>query len=407
LGIVQLIEFIAFTIPFSYFPNYAVSLGAQVASIGLYTSSFMLAMALLSPKIGALSDRFGRKRILLLGLLGDVVVGSLSGLAPNWIWLLLIRIVNGAASAAAMLPAEALLIDLVPEQKRGEVSGFVMAMGMIGRSIGPVFGGLIQWSTHSFGFTLLNSYRIPYFVDSLLAALAVALVAYRVKEPKHLGRRPEKHNPTGVGGHSTKVKLSTSIKVLLVNSFVAGIGVGFIMPISVLFYTDKFGIEPFAIGLIISVTGFIGISATWFAGRLSDKIGRKPVVAFGGIVSRICTLALPLTFNINQATTVTAIRSLGFNIFMPAMRALRADVVPEEYRGRVFGMFMTAFTAGDIIGPIIGTWLYSLYRFETLEIGTFFFPGYGIPFLVNAVIGLISIIFVIFLVEEKRLRATD
>lgn len=109
LGIVQLIESIAFSIPFSYFPNYAISLGASVASIGLFTSSFMLAMAVLSPKLGVLSDRVGRKKILLCGLLGDVVLGILTGLAPNWIWLLLIRVLNGAASAAAMLPAQALL----------------------------------------------------------------------------------------------------------------------------------------------------------------------------------------------------------------------------------------------------------------------------------------------------------
>jgi len=140
LGIVQLIESIAFSIPFSYFPNYAILLGASVASVGLFTSSFMLSSALLSPKLGSLSDRLGRKKIIVWGLLGDVLLGNLTGLVPNWIWLLLIRVLNGAVSAAAMLPAEALLIDLVSEDVRGEASGFFMAMGMIGRSIGPVFG---------------------------------------------------------------------------------------------------------------------------------------------------------------------------------------------------------------------------------------------------------------------------
>ncbi|NIO36663.1 MFS transporter, partial [Candidatus Bathyarchaeota archaeon] len=91
--------------------------------------------------------------------------------------------------AAAMLPAEALLIDLVSEHVRGEASGFVMAMSMIGRSIGPVFGGSIQWLAHSTGFSLLDSYRIPYFVDSVLALLALALVAYKIEEPEHAAVR--------------------------------------------------------------------------------------------------------------------------------------------------------------------------------------------------------------------------
>ena len=181
LGTVQFIESIAFTIPYSYFPNYAISLGASVASIGLFTSSFMLSIAVLSPKLGSLSDRKGRKKIILFGLTGDIVLGILTGLAPNWVYLLLIRVLNGAVSGAVMVPAEALLMDSVPSEKRGSASGFVMAMSMIGRSIGPVFGGSIQWTSHAFGLNLTDSYRIPYFVDSVLAFSALILVMYKLK----------------------------------------------------------------------------------------------------------------------------------------------------------------------------------------------------------------------------------
>jgi len=401
LGMVQLIESIAFSIPFSYFPNYAISLGSSVASIGLFTSSFMLSSALLSPKLGGLSDRLGRKKVIVWGLLGDVVLGILTGLVPNWIWLLLIRVFNGAVSAAAMLPAEALLIDLVSEHVRGEASGFVMAMGMIGRSIGPVFGGSIQWLASSMGFSLLDSYRVPYFVDSALAFFAFALVAYKIKEPKRHTVGPEDEFRVQSVNQSVKTKFSMSIKVVLLTSFITGIGVGFIMPISVLFYGDKFGIEPIEIGFITTVAGLIGISVSWLAGRASDRIGRKPLIALGGISARICTIILPVTLDVNQAAVLMSLRSVGFNLFMPANRALRADIVPEEARGRMFGMFMTAFTAGDIVGPIVGTWLYSLYRFETLTILGFPFPGYGVSFLVYSILGIISVILLVALVDRK------
>lgn len=400
LGIVQLIESIAFSIPFSYFPNYAISLGASVASIGLFTSSFMLSMAMLSPKLGGLSDRLGRKKIIIWGLVGDVVMGILTGLAPNWVWLLLIRILNGAATAAAMLPAEALLIDLVSEYRRGEASGFVMAMGMIGRSVGPVFGGSIQWLAYSAGFSLLDSYRVPYFVDSILALLAVALVTFRIREPL-IVTKPRPETKIVDGPVNKPVRLPLSIKVVLITSFITGIGVGFIMPISVLFYNDKFGIEPIEIGFIFTITGLIGIAASWLAGRTSDRIGRKPMIGLGGISARVCTIVLPLTSNINQAAILMGIRGIGFNLFMPAMRALRADIVPEKARGKIFGMFTTAFTAGDIIGPIIGTWLYSVYRFETLSVLGFPFPGYGVSFLVYSIIGIISTILILAFVDQK------
>lgn len=79
LGVVQLIESLAFSIPMSYFPNYVISLGASVASIGLFTSSFMIAMSIMAPKLGGLSDIHGRKKIMLFSLVGDVILGTLTG----------------------------------------------------------------------------------------------------------------------------------------------------------------------------------------------------------------------------------------------------------------------------------------------------------------------------------------
>lgn len=357
----------------------------------------MFMMALLSPKVGGLSDAHGRKKLILVGLSGDVVLGVFTGLAPSWHWLLLIRILNGAASAAAMLPAEALLIDSVSPQHRGEASGFVMTFGMIGRNIGPVFGGAIQWLCVSNGLGLVNSYRIPYFVDSALALLAVLVVAWRIGEPE---RRIQVGTSSMEG--LAKVPLSSSIKVMLVAAFASGIGVGFIIPISVLFYNDKFGIEPVEIGFIITVTGLIGLSASWFSGRASDKVGRKPLILLGGFASRILDFALPLTGSVEHAAAVLAGRSLGFNIMMPTMQALRADIVPEEARGRIFGLFATAFTSGSILGPMLGTYLYSVYRFKTLNMVGFALPGLGIPFFVNSVIGIITLLMLGMFVQEPE-----
>ncbi|UCD73643.1 MAG: MFS transporter [Candidatus Bathyarchaeota archaeon] len=399
LGVVQLIESLAFAIPLSFFPNYAIGLGASVASIGLFTSSFMLAAAIMAPRMGTLSDRYGRKRILLVGLLGDVLIGVLTGLAPSWQWLLVIRVINGVVSSAAMLSGEALLMDTVSSSHRGEASGFVTSMSMIGRNLGPVFGGTVQLASYTYGLSLLDSYRIPYFVDSILALFAFLLVALKIKE-----HHSEERGNTWVRVVSSKkegeVLISTSFKVLLVCVFVNGMGVGFIIPISVLFYNDKFGITPFEIGFIISVSGFVGLLTSWAAGRLSDKIGRKPLIVAGNFVSRLSGLILPLTNTVNQAAWVVSIRSLGFNISMPALRAFRADLTPSEARGRFFGMFMTAFTTGGIIGPIVSTYLYDIYRFESFQIAGISLPGYGIPFFVNAILGIVSTIILLVWVKD-------
>jgi len=245
----------------------------------------------------------GRSSVVL-GLIGDIIIGALTGLAPSWHWLLIIRVVNGAVSSAAMLSAEALLMDSVSPLRRGEASGFVTSMGMVGRNIGPIFGGSVQSVSYSSGLSLLDSYRVPYFVDSLMAVLVLLLVMWKIKETK--GNPAKTEVPNVSSARAAKVPMSFSFKILLVTAFVNGIGIGFIMPIMVLFYNDKFGIEPVEIGLILSISGFIGLLASWVAGRLSDRAGRKPLIGLGSFLSRALDFALPLTGNVTEAAGSSA-----------------------------------------------------------------------------------------------------
>jgi MFS family permease len=396
LGAVQLIESLAFALPISFFPSYVVELGATVASVGLFTSSFMIAHAVMSPKIGSLTDRYGRKRLMMLGVGADVILGIFTGLVPSWEWLLAIRVLNGAVSSAAMLASETLLIDMVSPMRRGEASGYIMSMSMVGRNLGPMLGGSIQWLAFSRGFSMLMSYRIPYFVDSLLALIALIMIYLLIKEP-------ERRSTPGRGAESReapKVVLTRPLKILLVNGFVSGIGVGFIIPIMVLFYMDRFGMDPMAIGTIISVSGFIGLIASYFAGKFSDRVGRKPLIGLGNYVSRLAGLVLPFTRSITEAGVVVSVRSLGFNVSMPAFRALRADLVPPEVRGRMFGLFGTAFTAGSVVGPILGTWIYDTYRFTTFDVLSLAVPGYGVPFIINSVLGVLTTTMIMLMIKE-------
>ena len=399
LGAVQLIESLAFALPISFFPNYVITLGASVASVGLFTSSFMMAFAILSPKMGSLTDKYGRKRLMVAGIFADVILGILTGLVPSWEWLLLIRVFNGAVSSAAMLASETLLMDLVEPHQRGEASGFIMSTSMIGRNLGPMVGGAIQWFVLSRGFSEIMSYRIPYFVDSVFAALALVVVYFFIEEPER------KSGPSGRRGMMKgdgEVEWTRPLKIIFVNSFFSGVGVGFIIPIMVLFYTDRFGMSPVGIGTIISISGFIGLVSSYVAGKYSDKVGRKPLIGFGNYVSRIAGGLLPFTGNITQAGIVVSIRSLGFNVSMPAFRALRADLIPPEFRGKMFGLFGMAFTAGSVAGPILGTWIYDTYRFATFNLLGLEFPGYGIPFFINAILGILTTTMIMLFIEEPK-----
>jgi len=404
LSLSSLVENLAYALPASYFPNYVQLLGAQVAYIGLFTAAFTAANATLSQRFGSLSDRVGRKKLIQVGLLLDVVLGTLTGIVWDWGLLLIIRVLNGVATACVAAPAEASLVDQVPRKRRGEALGFYLTLSMVGFNLGPVFGGGIQFLSHDMlGFGLDWSYRIPFFIDSLLAVVAFFLVWLGVEETRggdsSEGDAEQKEEP------KLSAKLIFSLRILYITSLTTGFAVGFIIPISVLYFGDIFQATSLQIGIVLSLSGFVGLSCNLFAGRISDRIGRKPVIALGSLPSRLASLAFPFAPDLVSGAGVTIFRSFGHNVAMPADRALRADLIPEEIRGKLFGRLGAFFSLGAILGPVLSTWMYAMFRYQTFEVpwlGNLVVRGAGFPYFVSSLIGLVSLALLLAFVEEPK-----
>ena len=403
LSFSAMVENLAFALPMAYFPNYVQLLGASVAYIGLFTAAFTAANATLSQRFGNLSDRIGRKKLIQAGLLIDIVLGTLTGLVWNWVPLLIIRVLNGVATAAVAAPSEASLVDQVPRNRRGEALGFYLTMSMVGFNLGPVFGGVIQFfSRNVVGVGLEWSYRIPFFVDSLLAFIAFLLVWRGVEETRGKeSKREVRHE----GDTVLTKKVRFSLNILYISSLAIGFAVGFIIPISVLYFGDVFGATSLQIGMILSAAGFVGLTCNLYAGKLSDRVGRKPIIALGSLPSRLATLMFPFAPNLISAAGITLFRAFGHNVAMPAARALNADLIPEKVRGKLFGRLAAFFSLGAVLGPVLSTWIYDVYRFSTFQIpwlGNVSVRGGGIPFFVSSVIGLFSLFLLLAFVEEPR-----
>jgi len=406
LSLASLVENLAFALPMSYFPNFVQLLGAQVAYIGLFTAAFTAANATLSQKFGSLSDKVGRKRLIQAGLLADVVLGTLTGIVWDWAPLLVVRILNGVATAAVAAPAQASLVDQVPEKRRGEALGFYLTLSMVGFNMGPVFGGAVQFLCNDIiGIGLEWSYRVPFFVDSLLAFIAFFLVLWGVKETRR--EDSSKGTATQEEDLGLNKKVMFSLRILYISSLATGFAVGFIIPISVLYFGDVFAATSIQIGIILSISGFIGLTCNLYAGKISDRVGRKPIIALGSLPSRLATIAFPFAPDLTSAAGITVFRSFGHNIAMPASRALNADLIPEKVRGKLFGRMQAFFSLGAILGPVLSTWIYEAYRFRTFKVtwlGNLVVRGAGIPFFISSAIGLLSLLLLLAFVEEPRQR---
>ncbi len=106
-----------------------------------------------------------------------------------------------------------------------------------------------------------------------------------------------------------------------------------------------------------------------------------------------------------SAAGVTVFRAFGHNVAMPASRALNADLIPREVRGKLFGRLAAFFSLGAILGPILSTLIYDFYRFQVFEVpwlGNLVVRGAGIPFFISSAIGLFSLFLLLVFVEEPR-----
>lgn len=201
--------------------------------------------------------------------------------------------------------------------------------------------------------------------------------------------------------------MTFSLRILYLSSLSTGFAVGFIIPITVLYFGDTFYATPLQIGTILSMSGFVGLTCNLYAGRISDRVGRKPILALGNLPSRLATIALPFAPDLVSAAGITVFRSFGHNVAMPASRALNADLIPEKVRGKLFGRLAAFFSFGAILGPILSTWLYDAYRFQTFKVpllGDLVVRGAGIPFFLSSAIGLFSLFLVLAFVEEPKRR---
>jgi MFS family permease len=275
--------------------------------------------------------------------------------------------------------------------------------------MGPVFGGAIQsLSNDVLKLGIEWSYRIPFFIDSILAFTAFLLVRWGVEETR--GEASAKEVMQQEVDIQLSGKVNFSLKILYTSSLATGFSVGFIIPIIVLYFGDIFNATPFQIGTILSISGFVGLTCNLYAGKISDKIGRKPIITLGTLPSRIATIILPFAPNFLSAAGITVFRSFGHNIAMPASRALNADLIPEKARGKLFGRMAAFFSLGAVLGPILSTLIYDAYRFQNFQIpwqGNLIIKGAGIPFFVSGTIGLFSLFLLLAFVKEPRRRSPD
>ena len=360
-----------------------LSVAARYA--GWLTFAYASMQFLFSPIIGGLSDRYGRRPVLLISLFGFGIDYLLMGFAPTIVWLFIGRLISGI-SGASFTTATAYIADISPPEKRAQNFGLIGGAFGLGFIIGPVLGGLLgQYGA-----------RIPFFAAAGLA-LINATYGYFIL-PESLSkdhRRPfewKRANPIGSLKRLSKYPLILSLVVSLIFIYLASHATQSTWT----FYTmEKFGWNEKMVGYSL---GFVGLMIAIVQGGLIriviPKIGKKKSIYFGLTLYVIGFLCFAFATKGWMMFAFVVPFSLG-GICGPALQGVMSEQVPANEQGELQGALTSLISVTSIVGPLMMTNLFSYFTSADAPIQ---FPG--APFLMGAILTLFSVFFAVRTMEK-------
>jgi MFS transporter, DHA1 family, multidrug resistance protein len=332
---------LGFSLVAPIFPRYVLGLGASYTLLGIIISSYGGIQLLTQVPIGRLSDRIGRKPLIMLGLLSFTVMPPLYIYATNAYELIPIRLIGGIGASAVWPLAMAMIIERVDPLQRGRAMGWYNAAFYSAMAIGPAIGGFL-FDTMGLG--------APFYFWALLGLTSMAVVYTVIKEPPR------------------KEKISFSLELPKERMILKGYDLTFASCCGVVMWSGIVG--GFYVTLLPSYASGIGLSTTQIGflymayagstaicnvlfGRLADRGRRKLLISTGCIVGALSFALLPEAFGLISAMALLAALGAGAGISTPAAASLIADTTCSTRRGEIFGVFNTARMMGVVIGPIV------------------------------------------------------
>lgn len=345
---------------------------------GWLTFSYAIMQFLFSPVLGGLSDKYGRRPVLLISLFGFGIDYLFLGFAPTIAWLFIGRLISGLCGAS-MTTAGAYIADVSPPEKRAQNFGLIGVAFGLGFIIGPVIGGILgQYGA-----------RIPFFAAAALALLNW-LYGYFIL-PESLSpenRRPfdwKRANPIGSLNNLKRYPLILSLVASLILIYLSGHATQSTWT----FYTmEKFGWNEAWVGYSL---GFVGLMIAIVQGGLIriviPKLGQKRSVYFGLVLYTIGFLCFAFAVKGWMMFAFIVPFALG-GIAGPALQGIISSQVPNNEQGELQGALTSLISLTSIFGPLLMTYLFSYFTATDAPV---IFPG--APFFMGAVLTLIALLF--------------
>lgn len=338
-----LVNLIGFGIVIPLLPFYATSLGASPLEVGLLFASYSACQLVAAPVLGAWSDRWGRRPVLLLSLLGTAVSFALLAVARNVATLFVARVVDGL-SGGNISTARAYIADVTPEDDRARSFALIGAAFGIGFVLGPALGGALS----HFG------YAAPAWAAVALTGAAMVLAWRWLPETVHrvraAGNSPWRWLPD--------VLRRRGLRALLGVDFVYWATAAVYQTTFALFVGRRFGLDAAHTGYLLALWGLAGaVVQVGLVGPVVRRWGERRALAAGLVVAGSALLVASVAHTLPAFLASTLAAALGAGISNPALVSLISRSAAAHEQGTVQGVAGTLESLGRMVGPVWGNGL--------------------------------------------------
>jgi len=327
----------------SFLPILAKSLDPSGLLVSLVVSAWFLSRVLLELPAGIISDRIGRRRLLILGIGVSALGPLICSQATNIYMLIIGRAFWGMGTAFYFMNNFALLMDILPPNIRGRAIGLFQGIDFIGSFIGAPIGAYLT--------TLLSYNQVFYFTLGL--TLVSLIVALRSESLKGVESQKTSRALPPIKDILISMK-DWGITVLCINALLRMVIMqGIFQTMIQLFFHNKLQLSVALIGILLSLRIIGQIISLFSAGMLSDRFGRKPVLISGFGLNGFALFFFTMVKGFNPLLFVSFLTGLGEGFCMTTLIALLSDLAPPNMRGGVIGVYRTFQDIGGFGGPVL------------------------------------------------------
>lgn len=342
-------------------PLFASHLGADPSGVGIVASVSAFTGIVASIPAGLLSDRLGRRKMLIFSLIVFSTAPFLYLFVKNVWQLALIRFYHGFATAIYIPVAMAFVADLFQHQ-RGEKMGWFSTATLLGRFLAPIIGGSI---IGVIVFSPALGYKIVYLVCGVAGVIAF-IFSIKLPSPSDKKETEENWRETFLS-----FKLVLSNRIILIT---AGVEASILFAYGTFetflpLYSIKSGLSAYEVGIFLSSQVITLALTKPLMGRFSDRHGRQPQIFFGALIGALCIGSFSLFRTFLPLLMLSILFGLSLSIVTSATSAFIADLSGKETHGSAMGILGSIMDIGHTTGPLVSGFIAAFFGFEKVFLG--------------------------------------